>query len=160
MTILNNTPVWVWVILIFLLAFGVRQLKSRRVHRLQLLIAPTVCLILLLIAAFSATNPVLALLGLTVGSGIGIILGRILFKRSPLLTQESTHWWQQRGSTIPLGIYLYIFATRYLATALPHLPMPILPNFALNIVLGFTGIGVGVLFAIVVFRKTYSLCAQ
>lgn len=154
MILLKNTPVWVWVILVFLLVFGVRQLKSRRVHRLQLLIAPTVCVVLLLLAAFGATNPVLGLLGLTVGSGIGIVFGGLLFKRFPLLTQESPHWWQQRGSAIPLGIYLYIFITRYLATALPHLPMPFLPDFAPNIVLGFTGIGVGVLLAIVIFRKT------
>lgn len=155
MTLLMNTPIWVWGILIFLLVIGIRQLKSRRIKLFQPLIAPAIFLPLLLMSILKTPYPLLGAAALAIGIVVGIALGGLRFRYSPLLTQDSNSdaYWQQRGSTIPLSTYLYIFITRYLASALPHFPMPSIPDYAADIIIGLTGVGIGVLLAIVLFRN-------
>lgn len=49
--VLKNTPVWVWVILVALIALGVNQLRARVVPRHSVLTAPVVFLFVGLMAA-------------------------------------------------------------------------------------------------------------
>lgn len=152
MAFIQNTPIYVWVILAFLLYYGAMQRKTRQIHIVRLFIAPIIFSGLIVQLILSVVSPTLALLGFVVGIVAGLFFGYVLWKQRPLLTQQNGQWYQE-GSNIPLGLYLFIFICRYVSSASLHIDADIIQTDWFNFFVGLlTGFGLGVLFAIPLTR--------
>ena len=153
MTILIHTPLWVWAILLFLLYKGMQQTSTRPIKLWQLYIFPAVFSPFILISTINATQPLIAISGLVIGLILGLFLGYLLWKDNSLISQQNGQW-QQRGSYIPLLLYLFIFVFRYIISVMQHLQTTIIQTELFNLLIGLpTGLGLGLLIAIPLLPK-------
>lgn len=147
MTILIHTPLWVWAVLLLLLYKGIQQTRTRSIQLWQLFIFPTVFLPLIVISTINAVQPLIAIVGLVIGLTVGLFLGYVLWKDNPLIGRQQGQW-QQRGSYIPLLLYLFIFVFRYVISVAQHLQATIIQTDLFNLLIGLpTGLGLGLLIA-------------
>lgn len=153
MAFIQNTPIYVWIILVFLLYYGGIQSKTRQIHLARFFIAPVLFLGLTIQMMLSAVSPMLAYFGLIVGIVVGLLLGYVLWKQNPLLIQQNGQWYQ-KGSYIPLGLYLFIFIFRYIISVALHIGTGIIQTDEFNLFIGLpTGFALGVFLAIPLTRK-------
>jgi uncharacterized membrane protein len=109
-TVLAHTPVWVWGLLVILLALGVLYLRERRVSRLRLTLVPVG------LAALSISGVVSAFGGLgALGWLLGVGLAFAINTQLPW-----THGARREGaafvlpgSAVPMALMLAIFALNY-----------------------------------------------
>ena len=112
--ILNHTPVWVWFLLIALLALGLWQRRQRRVRPSQLLALPLALLVLGLwsMAPRFVAQPLLALAWLA-----ALLAAVQLGKHLPL--PVAARWLADEqhlllpGSWLPMVIIVCVFSLRY-----------------------------------------------
>ncbi|MGC6342341.1 DUF6622 family protein [Bisgaard Taxon 45] len=153
MMVLKNTPVWVWLVLVCLLYFGSKQTKTRQIKLDKLAIFPLIFLPFVIISVMRGHQPLIVGFALTVGLVIGIFLGWLMWKDEPLLLKQGQVW-IQRGSYIPLILYLVIFIFRYVVGVAQHTQHSITKTECFNFIIGLpTGIGLGTLLAIYIFRQ-------
>ncbi len=112
--IVRHTPSWVWVLLAALVAFGLSQMRARRVARAQILMLPGAMLALGvsgLWSTFSAMPPSLPtwLAALALGTLAGL---RLPVPAGTRVDAGGTHL-HLPGSLWPLATILVIFAFRY-----------------------------------------------
>ncbi len=112
--ILVHTPVWVWMILVFLIYRGLLASRDRELSRLQTCVVPVVFLWLSLdgiTRSFGAQDG--ALLAWLVGAVTGIAIAWLSFdpQRMSLLADGKTVF--IRGSWKPMLLMLAIFLTKY-----------------------------------------------
>lgn len=111
--ILRYTPLWVWGLLVLLVALGAAQLRTRRVSRGRLLALPAVLLMLgLFSTATSFREPLAALVAWALALGLGGFAGWHLLQ--PRATWDAaTRTLLLPGSLLPLALILAIFLLRY-----------------------------------------------
>jgi hypothetical protein len=110
----SGTPVWVWFILLALVALGVSQARARSVAASRLMVLPAVMSALSLAGTVSA-----------VGASIGVLAGWLLggasvftlvaLRRAPagVRRDPATGRFEIPASWVPLALMMAIFAVRY-----------------------------------------------
>jgi uncharacterized membrane protein len=111
--ILNRTPMWVWGLLLGLIALGLMQARTRELTYKRVLIIPIVMLVLSLLGAVSTaggsfTTVVLWLLGY---ASVAFALSRPALPNSSY--NPSTQRFIVTGSYWPLVVMLAIFVTKF-----------------------------------------------
>ncbi len=153
MAIVTNTPIWVWCVLLCLLYVGSKQSKIRQIKPYKLTFLPLIFLPIVIMSIMQSHHPLIAGFGFIVGLALGLFLGWIIWKDAPLLLRQGQQW-IQRGSYLPLILYLFIFIFRYVVGVAQHTQQTITKTEFFNFIIGLpTGIGLGALFAILLFRQ-------
>lgn len=111
--ILRYTPLWVWGLLVFLVALGAAQLRTRRLSRARLVLLPAVLLALgLFSTATSFRVPLAALAAWAAALALGALAGWRLL-RPDASWDPATRTLLLPGSVLPLALILAIFTLRY-----------------------------------------------
>ncbi|EJS88996.1 hypothetical protein AAUPMB_07852 [Pasteurella multocida subsp. multocida str. Anand1_buffalo] len=108
MAIVTNTLIWVWCVLLCLLYVGSKQSKTRQIKPYKLTFLPLIFLPIVIMSIMQSHHPLIAGFGFIVGLALGLFLGWIIWKDAPLLLRQGQQW-IQRGSYLPLILYLFIF---------------------------------------------------
>lgn len=115
--VVQNTPVWVWGLLIGLTALGSSQLRSRWMGVRRLVLMPVVMTLLSVLGTVSAfagqATLVLALLAWVCGLVIAAGVGAYLWATVLLPLDRSTQRVHVPGSAVPLLLILAIFLVKY-----------------------------------------------
>ena len=113
--ILQNTPLWVWGVLVGLLALGLLQTRARRVSRQFVSLLPAIMVLLSLfavVASFGAS--VAALSAWAVGLAMGVVVnGVVLLGPKGVRYDLKDRTFELPGSWVPLALMLTIFCTRF-----------------------------------------------
>ncbi|SAL41829.1 hypothetical protein AWB64_04458 [Caballeronia sordidicola] len=112
--ILRGTPVWVWVLLVYLLSRGVKAMKGGTAPLSRLAIVPAVFagwgLLHLVKEPAAGWNTGLAWVG---GAVLGIAIGVLLARRSRLTVDRAQKTVTLPGSIVPLVLILLTFASKF-----------------------------------------------
>jgi uncharacterized membrane protein len=119
--ILSRTPVWVWGLLLGLIALGLMQARTRELTYKRVLIIPIVMLVLSLLGAVSTAGGSFATVGLWLMgyASVAFALSRPTLPNSSY--NPSTQRFIVTGSYWPLMVMLAIFVTKFaigIATAM------------------------------------------
>jgi len=121
--ILQNTPLWVWGVLLGLLALGLSQTRTRKVTRLLVLLLPALMITLSFYSVIASFGIGLAAIGAwAIGlAGAVALNGFGLFGPNGIRYSLEDQRFELPGSWLPLVLMLTIFCTRFVlgvATAL------------------------------------------
>ena len=113
-TIVSHTPVWVWILLAFLVSRGLKALKGGTVPLAKLAIVPAVFAVWGLVHLFKEPSAgwvtgLAWLVGAAAGLGIGIVLARTSGMSVDRLQKTVT----LPGSMVPLVLILATFASKF-----------------------------------------------
>lgn len=114
-TIALNTPLWVWAVLLALIAFGLSQTRTRRVTHLFVLLLPAVMIPLSLLAVTTSFGirfgPLSAwALGF---AGAVTLNGLVFLGPKGVRYSVGDQRFELPGSWVPLLLMLTIFCTRF-----------------------------------------------
>jgi len=112
--IVQHTPLWVWALLVALVAYGLSQARDREVGLARITIVPLVLLALSFSGVVSTfAHATIAILAWAAGVVAAIALGR------PLLKVRGASWSPEAGrlhvpgSWLPLALMLALFLLKY-----------------------------------------------
>ncbi|MEG3129983.1 DUF6622 family protein [Pantoea cypripedii] len=146
-SVLEHTPVWVWVLFIYLLSRGVKALKTREVAVSRLLIIPVVFLLWGIYGVFQETHWTLAALsalvvGLLLGGVIGALLGR---RNHPIAISSQPGMIIRPGSVLPLIFMVAAFIAKYVLTVAVIFQPLLIDSLNFNLLHGgISGLSAGV----------------
>jgi hypothetical protein len=146
LSILEHTPVWVWVLFCALIALGIAQTRTREVSTARATILPFIMIILSVSGVLSAFSQV-ALVCVTwvVGFFVSLRLAReVMAVRGASWLPEARNF-RVPGSFVPLTLILGLFVTKYVVGVVlainPELAANIRVAIALSLVYGaFAGL--------------------
>lgn len=116
-TILSHTPIWVWVLLAFLISRGIMALRPREVSPSRILIIPVVFLVWGLTGMVGADGLATKLALFAGGLLVGLAGGRALASLLPAPRwSRATGLLAMPGSPIALIVIGVAFATKYVGT--------------------------------------------
>lgn len=148
-TIITHTPIWVWIVLALLVYLGILQSKTRLIQRWRLFIVPVIFLPLSLITLSTSANISLSVMTLVLAMAVSFGVAKYYFDKHPIIYQTKQGQWWQRGSWLPLIVYLMIFMCRYAISASQAMRLPYIDGDGFATFMGVSlGLGLGVLFAI------------
>ena len=139
--ILSNTPLWVWVLLAFVISRGIAALQPREVAPSRVLIIPLVFLIWGLVGIFGAgESAAVKAAAFLVGLALGAVGGRwlALASPSPSLIPASGRL-AMPGSVAPLILICLAFAIKYTGSA--ALAISDEPVFRAQLAIALAGVG-------------------
>lgn len=121
MSIVINTPLWVWLILLSLIYQGISETKPKHISYRHF---PIVIMIVLGVSILGVirTPTIFSVMGFILGSIVGI-MGYFLLKHRPLL-MASDKKYIKKGSYVYLCLYLFVFVGQYITTAIAHIDHP------------------------------------
>jgi Family of unknown function (DUF6622) len=125
--ILQNTPLWVWAVLLGLVVLGSLQARTRRVNRILVLLLPATMIPLSLYAVMASFGVSIAAFGAwAAGVAIAVAVNSLVFM-SPKGVRYSLEdqKFELPGSWVPLALLLTIFCTRFVVGASTGLNSPI-----------------------------------
>lgn len=112
--IVANTPVWVWVLLAYLLFIGIRALRPATVPLWRVAILPAVFFVWGLYSLYQmhglALVRVLPWAAALIG---GIAVGMVIAGFQPIRADKTRHLVRTAGGPLTLILILLIFATKY-----------------------------------------------
>lgn len=113
--ILTGTPLWVWGLLIFLIALGINALKDREMGVIRLFLLP---LIFLFLGGSDVINklafPLWGAISMLAGLMIGIGVGWLLWRTTPRLKiKEGTDLIIRPGTPLTLIFILIAFVIKF-----------------------------------------------
>ena len=119
LTVLSHTPVWVWAVLAFLVALGLRQTREQIVTSRRLVALPVGLAIYSLIGMLQTFGGhASSLLPWVAGAALGFALNQ-LWKLPRQVQPLPDGRFRLGGSWVPLALFMVIFLLRYvLAVAL------------------------------------------
>lgn len=112
LTVLRHVPIWVFGLLLALIAFGVSQAVPRSVTRQRSMVLPLVLLALSFAGVVSAFG-LLPLPAWATGVAAAVLLLRGRFDVSAVRFSAATQRFQVPGSWLPLGLMMAIFALKF-----------------------------------------------
>jgi len=104
--IITHVPVWVWLILIFVVFRGVKAMQTRIVPMKKLIIMP---ILMLYISIENIHN----YQGYVIGAIIGVIIGYLLFSRIGMRVDRSHGLVEVQGSVTTLILVLATFIVKF-----------------------------------------------
>lgn len=112
--ILQKTPIWVWALLVGLLALGYSQTRDRSVGLARTIIMPVAMVMLSLFGTVSVFGATPTMLGAWLTSCL-LVVSLTLTQAAPAGTayQRNTHQYTMPGSWLPMIVILAIFMTKY-----------------------------------------------
>ena len=112
--ILQKTPIWVWALLVGLIALGYSQTRNRSVGLARTIIMPVAMVMLSLYGTVSAFGATPAVLGAWLTSCL-LVVSLTLTQAAPAGTayQRNTRQYAMPGSWLPMVVILAIFMTKY-----------------------------------------------
>jgi hypothetical protein len=115
--ILSHTPIWVWVLLAFLIYRGVNAMQPREVAPIRALIVPVVFLVWGLSGLLSSHGLGLDLALFIVGAAAGYAAGGVLAMLTPAPgLAPDTGMLAMPGSPIPLAMIVAAFVVKYVGS--------------------------------------------
>jgi hypothetical protein len=113
--ILQNTPLWVWAVLVGLLALGLLQTRTRSVNRLLILLLPAIMIPLSLYAVMASFGvSIAAFSAWAAGLAMAVTVNGLVFMRPKGVRYSlEDQRFQLPGSWVPLALMLTIFCTRF-----------------------------------------------
>jgi hypothetical protein len=123
LTILQNIPLWVWAVLLVLLALGLSQTRTRMITRPLVLLLPGVMIPLSLYAVSASFGASFAAFSAwAIGLAIAVTLNALVFLGpNGVRYNPDSRRFELPGSWVPLILMLTIFCARFVlgvATAL------------------------------------------
>ena len=136
LSILEHTPVWVWVTFFAVITLGILQIRTRDVSIARATVLPVVMIALSLSGVLSAFSQIpLALGAWLVGVGVSLKLtGRVLAVRGASWSAETRHF-RVPGSFVPVTLILGVFVTKYVAGVMLAINPSLAANTSVAIVL-------------------------
>lgn len=112
--ILLKTPLWVWGLLLALMALGYSQTRSRSVGLQRTLLMPVAMVVLSLYGTLSVFGASAAVLGAWLAS-CALVVSLTLMQPAPTGTayHHATRHYALPGSWLPMVVILGIFMTKY-----------------------------------------------
>ncbi|MCX5773481.1 MAG: hypothetical protein NTX05_02600 [Fusobacteria bacterium] len=104
--IITHVPLWVWLILVFVVFRGVKAMQTRIVPMRKLIIMP---ILMLYISIDNIHN----FPGFAIGAVIGVIVGYILFSRIEMRVDRSHRLVEVQGSVTTLILVLTTFIVKF-----------------------------------------------
>lgn len=114
-SILSYTPIWVWILLAYLLLRGIKALRSREVSPSRALVLPVIFFVWALAGMFAElTDWPVGLLAFAIGLGIGFAGGWANATRLPAATFDRAKGliWRP-GSATTLVLVIVAFVAKY-----------------------------------------------
>jgi hypothetical protein len=136
LSILEHTPVWVWVLFCALMALGISQARTRDVTVARATALPVVMVALSLSGVLSAFGLVALALG-----AWGVDLGVSLTLAGQAMAVRGATWsartrrFRVPGSFVPVILILGVFMTKYVAGAMLAINPSLAANLSVAVVL-------------------------
>jgi hypothetical protein len=136
LSILEHTPVWVWVTFCAVITLGILQIRTRDVSIARATVLPVVMIALSLSGVLSAFSQIpLALGAWLVGVVVSLKLaGSVLAVRGASWSAETRHF-RVPGSFVPVTLILGVFVTKYAAGVMLAINPSLAANTSVAIVL-------------------------
>lgn len=125
--IVTHTPIWVWLLLSFLLYLGVKQSRDRKVPKNRAFIFPIVMFVLSLhgvISSFGGSFDSLLFWGISFVATL--LIGVLIFPPQQARFDESIQCFFIQGSWRPLFLILGIFTIKYTVGVMEGMQSPFL----------------------------------
>lgn len=116
---LKETPIWLWVLLVFFIRRGLSALSDRSMRIEQLFLLPLLLLVWGVCSVFYETAASGAAIAVMLpGLGVGIMIGWLLWRSQPKLrhSRHANHIIRP-GTPLTLILILLIFAVKFTLTA-------------------------------------------
>jgi hypothetical protein len=156
-TILSNTPIWVWVLLAFLISRGVAAMSPREVSANLMLIIPVVFLVWGLTGMFGGDGLAYKLALFAGGVLAGLACGGALASLLPApRLSRTTGLLAMPGSPVPLILIGLAFATKYIGTV----ALALNPDLVVHAEISAAMAAVGGLFAGLFWGRTLGQFAR
>lgn len=110
---LQNTPWWVYGVLLLLCYYGIKALSPARESKTSLLVTPPILLVYSLYSLNLTLNPPLSLSGWLIALLIGSLAALLIFSRKGIELDDSQTGLILPGSIKTLMLYLLFFAVNY-----------------------------------------------
>lgn len=136
--ILSHTPIWVFILFVVLVGFGLQQAISRSVNLLRAYFLPAGMIALSLagvLSSFGLKPAPIALWGL--GLVLTVTLGYKLFPQKGIVFYPDKKSFFVPGSMVPLVVIMAIFITKYSVAVMMSLHNPLLVNPGFILLLSF-----------------------
>lgn len=119
----KNTPLWVWILLIFLLCRGVIALFNREMRPGRLFFLPVLFLIWGIYSVTHETyRPSLSLIMMLAGVLVGTATGWMIWRSQPPLRNSANSGFIVRsGTPLTLGIIIVAFSLKFILTSVLYL---------------------------------------
>lgn len=139
--IFNNTPIWVWFILAFLLIKGIAAIKDQRVSLIKSLVVPFVFIVWGLEKVFAKFEfSFVIIIIYLIFILIGVSFSYYLYRNRKFYIKKGIMF--QTGSYIPIIVMLSNFLVKYILTlsvsVSPKLYNDLFFNIVYGIICGFT----------------------
>ncbi len=155
MQLITHTPIWVWIIFFALIYLGGVQLKTRFVQPLRLLIFPIIFLPLSFMMMMSSPKVLLTISVFILCIGLSFYIAQLWFDKYPLITRNTQGQYLQRGSLLPLLLYLIIFIYRYIVIASQTIKYEFIHSTYFAVFMGMPiAISLGILLAMTLTVRT------
>jgi len=138
--ILSNTPAWVFVLFLALLAFGLMQTRTRPVGRIPALLLPAGMIALSLAGINSSFGlRLVPLAAWAVALGIATLVGYAVFRDRRVEYDATEKKFLVPGSWVPLAVIMAIFFAKYLYAVMHALDAAVLsePLFIVALSAGY-----------------------
>jgi len=112
--IIRDTPLWVWVLLVFLLIRGISALKTRIVSLHSIFLVPTLFVVITLTGLYSPHFIKLSSIAVWTSSLLlGSVAGWLMFVNVKILADKKKKLLQLPGSALIFYLTLVIFGLKY-----------------------------------------------
>jgi hypothetical protein len=145
--LIRHTPIWVWVLFIYLILRGIKALQTREVTVQKLFYIPVIFLVWGVYGVFRETTwmafTLLALIiGLLFGGIIGAMLSHATGKPTP---SGNCNTIIRPGSVLPLIFMLLAFAAKYTLSVSVALHPKLIDSLSFNLIHGaISGLSAGI----------------
>jgi hypothetical protein len=112
--IITNTPIWVWVLLAYLLFIGIRALRPGTAPLWRIAIMPMIFFVWGLASLYSMHGLGLSrVLPWAVALVAGIAIGMLIASLQPIRADKTRHLVRTAGGPLTLILIVLIFTTKY-----------------------------------------------
>ncbi|CDM91081.1 DUF6622 family protein [Xenorhabdus bovienii] len=137
-TIIKDTPIWVWILLVFLVIRGVKALSNREMSIGRIFLLPTVFLVWGIHSVLTETyfsNLSLVMMG--IGLIFGTTIGWILWRSQPRLRKKTnSNLIIRPGTPLTLIVIMITFVSKFIMTALLSIYPILLHSLHYNLLFG------------------------
>ncbi|PHM73451.1 DUF6622 family protein [Xenorhabdus kozodoii] len=137
--IIKGTPIWIWILFVFLINRGIRALYDREMRIERLFFMP---ILFLIWAVYSVLNETIfqnsAFIALIVGIVVGGGIGWGLWSNRPRLRKGNEDGSIIRsGTPLTLSLILIVFIVKFVISAMMNINSNLLYSFNFNLLFGF-----------------------